>query len=85
MINDPADDAISRTTEQLLEFSADAQIKRRETAPDTPAFHSLTGAIAAYGRVLRLLAKLRQLEEEEFLVIGPFDFAERTGSEVRPL
>jgi hypothetical protein len=33
--------------EQVLELSADAQINRREVARDSPAFHNLTGAIAA--------------------------------------
>ena len=33
--------------ERILELSAEAQIKRREAAEDSPRFHSLTGAIAA--------------------------------------
>ena len=36
--------------ERVLELSADAQITRRKTPKDSPAFHSLTGAIAAYGK-----------------------------------
>jgi len=31
--------------QRILELSAEAQIKRRETAEDSPAFHNLTGAI----------------------------------------
>ena len=31
--------------ERILELSAEAQIKRREAAADSPAFHNLTGAI----------------------------------------
>ena len=47
--------------EQVLELSADAHIERRITAQDSAAFHRLTGAIAAYGKALSLLA----LEERE--------------------
>jgi len=32
-------------------------------AKDSPAFHNLTGAIAAYGKVLALLTALQQREE----------------------
>ncbi len=38
--------------ERILELSAEAQIKRREAAEDSPAFHNLTGAIVAYGKAL---------------------------------
>jgi len=55
----PTDKAIER----IIELSADAQITRRVTAKDSPAFHNLTGAIAAYGRALALLTALRQREE----------------------
>jgi len=55
----PTDKAI----EQIIELSADAQITRRVTAKDSPAFHNLTGAIAAYGRALALLTALQQREE----------------------
>ncbi len=50
----PTDKAIER----IIELSADAQITRRVTAKDSPAFHNLTGAIAAYGRALALLTAL---------------------------
>jgi hypothetical protein len=49
--------------ERILELSADAHVHRREVAEDSPAFHSLTGAIAAYGRVLALLTALQPREE----------------------
>jgi hypothetical protein len=49
-----ADEAIER----ILELSADTQITRRITAKDSPAFHNLTGAIAAYGKTLALLTAL---------------------------
>lgn len=49
--------------EQVLELSADAQISRREVAKDSAAFYTLTGAIAAYGKVLAVLTALQQGEE----------------------
>jgi hypothetical protein len=50
--------------EQLLELSAEAQIKRREAAEDSAAFHNLTGAIVAYGKALGLLSKLKDVQTE---------------------
>ncbi len=49
--------------QRVLELSADAHIRRRETVKDSPEFHNLTGAIAAYGQALSLLTALQQLEE----------------------
>ncbi len=49
--------------ERVLELSADAHIRRRETVKDSPEFHKLTGAITAYGRILGLLTGLEQREE----------------------
>lgn len=49
--------------ERILELSADAQIQRRGLGEDSPAYHHLTGAIAAYGEALALLAALQQWEE----------------------
>ena len=49
--------------EQLLELSVDAHVERRLTAQDSPAFHRLTGTIAAYGKVLSLLVALQEREE----------------------
>ena len=49
--------------EQILELSAEAQMKRREAAEDSPAFHNLTGAIAAYGKALDLLSKLPRYKQ----------------------
>ena len=48
---------------RILEFSADAQIKKRELAKDSPEFHNLTGAIGAFGKVLELLTGLQQADE----------------------
>jgi hypothetical protein len=50
--------------ERILELSAEAQIKRREAAEDSPAFHNLTGAIVAYGKALGLLSKLKAVQTE---------------------
>jgi hypothetical protein len=49
--------------ERILELSADAHVQRRGVAEDSPAFHTLTGAIAAYGKVLALLTALQRREE----------------------
>lgn len=49
--------------ERILELSADAHIQRRESAQDSPTFHNLTGAIAAYGKALALFTALQQREE----------------------
>ena len=53
----------SKGIERILELSADAHIRRRLTAKDSPEFHNLTGAIAAYGKTLALLTALQELEE----------------------
>ena len=52
--------------ERILELSAEAQIKRREAAEDTPRFHNLTGAIVAYGKALDLLSKLEEVQTEHY-------------------
>jgi len=49
--------------ERILELSADAHIRRRLTVKDSPEFHNLSGAIAAYGKTLALLTALQELEE----------------------
>ena len=53
----------SRGIERILELSADAHIRRRWAAKDSPEFHNLTGAIAAYGKAVALLTALEQREE----------------------
>ena len=65
-----------RAIERVLELSADAQITRHKPLKDSPAFHRLTGAIAAYGKVLALLTALQQ-REEFYTRIAQFEFAER--------
>ena len=49
--------------EQILELSAGAHIRRRASAKDSPEFHTLTGEISAYGKMLAVLTALRRLEE----------------------
>ena len=61
--------------ERVLELSADAHVKRREVATDSPEFHNLTGAIAAYGKVLAMLTALQELEEF-YTVVGEYEFPE---------
>jgi hypothetical protein len=50
--------------ERMLVLSAEAQLKRREAAEDSSAFHGLTGAILACGTALGLLSKLKALQTE---------------------
>jgi hypothetical protein len=61
--------------ERILELSADAHIQRRQVAKDSPAFHHLTGVIAAYGKVLALLTALER-REEFYNVVGQYEFSE---------
>ncbi len=65
--------------ERVLELSADAQINRREVTRDSRAFHNLTGAIAAYGKVLALLITLQQLEEFH-TIVDRFELSERVAA-----
>jgi hypothetical protein len=53
----------NKAIERILELSADAHIRRRGTVKDSPEFHMLTGAIAAYGKTLALLTALQRREE----------------------
>jgi hypothetical protein len=64
-----------QTIERILELSADAQIARRITAKDSPAFHSLSGAVVAYGKALALLTALQQ-REEFYTVVSEYKFSE---------
>ena len=70
----PSGGLANRVIDRILELSADAQIRRRETAKGSPEFHKLTGAIAAYGKALALLTAL-QRREEFYAVIGQLDVA----------
>ena len=62
----------NKVIEPILELSADAHIQRRGTVKDSPEFHKLTGAIAAYGKALALLTALQQ-REEFYAMIGQRD------------
>jgi hypothetical protein len=66
----------AQAIERVLELSADAQITRRITPKDSPAFHSLTGAIAAYGKALAILTALQQ-REEFYTIIAQSELSER--------
>jgi len=61
--------------DKILELSADAHIQRREAAKDSPEFHSLTGAISAYGKVLALLIALEKQEEFD-AIVDQYEFSE---------
>jgi hypothetical protein len=65
----------AQAIKQVLELSADAQITRRITLKDSPAFHSLTGAIAAYGKALAILTALQQ-REEFYAIIAKSELSE---------
>jgi hypothetical protein len=65
----------SKVIERILELSADAHINRCEVAKDSPAFHNLTGAIAAYGKVLAILTALQQ-QEEFYTIAGQYEISE---------
>jgi len=62
----------NQVIDRILELSADAHIRRRGTVKDSPEFHKLTGAIAAYGKALALLTAL-QRREEFYAMIDQFD------------
>jgi len=59
---------VDKAIERVLELSADAHIQRRAAAKDSLEFDNLTGAIAAYGKVLALLTELQQQEEFDAMV-----------------
>jgi hypothetical protein len=59
-----------RVIGRILELSADAQIARRQTVKDSPEFHHLTGAIAAYGQALALLTAAHPWEEFYAMLAG---------------
>jgi hypothetical protein len=62
----------NKAIERVLELSADAHVRRRGTAKDSPGYHNLTGAIAAYGKTLAVLTALQQ-REEFHAMIGEHD------------
>ncbi len=54
---------LEQAIQQTLEMSADLQIKRMATTPYSLECHDYSVAIAAYGRVLRMLTMLQQQDE----------------------
>ena len=79
MMTNPVPPQTEFLIEQVLELSADAQIKRRDTLPTSITFHNLSGAIMAYGKVLRVLTKAQQTQDEHFLLIKPMQSAASAG------
>jgi hypothetical protein len=73
----PSSGQADQAIERVLELSADAQITRRETPKDSPAFHSLTGAIAAYGKALAILTAL-QKREEFYSIVAQYELSEQS-------
>jgi hypothetical protein len=74
----PNSSVLSKGIERILELSAEAHIRRRWTVKDSPEFHKLTGAIAAYGRALAVLTALQQREDFHNLIChldAPADIA----------
>jgi hypothetical protein len=65
--------------ERVLELSADAQITSRRTPKGSPAFHSLQGAIAAYGKTLAILTALQQ-REEFYAITAQCEFSKRVAA-----
>ena len=70
---------VDSAMQQVLELSAEAQIKRRSAAKDSAAYHELTGAIHAFGAALGVLSRLQQVEESRAassLLIIPREWSE---------
>lgn len=63
-----------KVIERIVELSADAHIRRRGALKDSPEFHSLSGAIAAYGKALALLTALQQ-REKFYAAVGQHNLA----------
>jgi len=53
-----------KAIDRILELSAEAHVKRREVAVNSPVFHKLNGAVLAYGEALDLLTRLRKESNE---------------------
>jgi hypothetical protein len=59
----PSSHLADQAIEQVLEFSADAQIKRRQAAKNSAEYQQLSGAIRAYGEALGVLLNLHARDE----------------------
>jgi hypothetical protein len=72
----PVDKAIA----PVVELLAEAQVRRRQAPGDSAAFHSLTGAIVAYGKVLGVLSGLKQIQDEtEAITSGSYPLRRAQG------
>ena len=60
----PTPSLLERAIEQIVEISADVQIKRRRTMRNSLAFHDYSVTIAAYGETLEALTALLKQQEE---------------------
>jgi hypothetical protein len=67
-----------KAIEQILELSADLQIKRRNSAKWSLAFYDLSVAIAAYGDALEVLTTLQREEEERIVSLDLLGSLERS-------
>jgi hypothetical protein len=56
---------------------ANAQITRRKTTKNSQAFHSLTGAIVAYGKTLAILTALQE-RVEFYSIIAQYELSEQS-------
>jgi hypothetical protein len=65
---------VNKAIERILELSADAQIRRREIAKDSPVYNTLAETIAAYGKVLMLLTALQQ-REEFYTIVSQYELS----------
>ena len=75
MMTNPVSSATESLIQRILELSADAQIQRYETPAASLRFHQLTGAILAYGKLLRILTKAELNSDEQYLLIKPMQSA----------
>jgi hypothetical protein len=73
----PSSGQADQATKRVLELSVNAQITRRKTPKDSPAFHSLTGSIAAYGKTLAILTALQQ-REEFYSIVAQYELSEQS-------
>lgn len=65
-MNESSWSSADETIERIVQFSAEAQARRREVARESSEFHNLTGTIAAYGKVLGLLCGQQEAQVERY-------------------
>ena len=66
----PSPGIANAALKQVLELSAEAHVERRKTVMNSPPFHRLTGAIAAYGKAIGLLVALEERERFFAMIEG---------------